>query len=239
MEYQSVFLRYELKYLISKEKKNAVLRAMKGRMTNDRYSKSDIRNIYFDTPNYRLIRASIEKPIYKEKLRVRSYGKTESDTKVFVELKRKYNGIVYKRRSAMTESEAHFHLSGNQPFSDTSQINKELNYFLDFYGSLTPSIFLSYERESFCDLNNDGLRITFDENILCRKSDLTLSSEAYGEPILDANLTLMEIKCPGGLPLWLSHTLSYNEIYKTSFSKYGVAYKKYIFPNDTSFALTD
>lgn len=230
MGYKTVFERYELKYLLTNAQKDAVLNAMSPYMALDEYGRTVIRNIYFDTPNFRLIRASIEKPIYKEKLRVRSYSKATAQINVFVELKKKYKSVVYKRRLSLPEQSAMDWVQGNRECSVKSQISSEIDYFLAYYQTLRPAVFLSYAREAYYPINGGSLRITFDDDILCRQTDLSLKSEAWGTPILDSGLTLMEIKCSGGIPLWLTRVLSENQIYKTSFSKYGTAYKKLIYP---------
>ena len=158
----------------------------------------------------------------------------EPDSKVFVELKKKANGIVYKRRLAMPNQAALLWLSGNGQCDQHSQIADEIDYFKKLYHPLRPTVFLSYEREAYYCKNNRDLRITFDENILCRQTDLTLESEIYGTEILPKDKILMEIKCNGGIPLWMTQVLSKEKIYKTSFSKYGTAYKTLIFPKTAS-----
>lgn len=230
MAYQSVFKRYELKYLLTATQKQRILQAMQPYMRLDKYGRTEIRNIYFDTDNYRLIRRSIERPLFKEKLRIRSYGRASSYSDVFVEIKRKYNNVVYKRRICMPESQALNWLCNREHTGQPTQISGEINYFLDFYNDLKPKVFLSYEREAFYAINGSDFRITFDENILCRQEELCLSSDAYGIPLLKDGMTLMEIKCSGGIPLWMIEVLSREHIYKTSFSKYGTAYEKTIFP---------
>ena len=96
-----IFERYEKKYLLDENQYTELQKVLKGRFQIDNYGKTTINNIYYDTPESLLIRRSIEKPVYKEKLRVRSYGKADSETQVFIELKKKYKGIVYKRRTSM------------------------------------------------------------------------------------------------------------------------------------------
>ena len=230
MASKNVFQRFELKYLLTPEDKAAVLLAMSEHMRPDNYGRTTIRNIYFDDPSYRLIRRSIEKPIYKEKLRVRSYRRAEPDSEVFVELKKKYHGTVFKRRASMPEATAMAWLCGGDiPFD--SQICREIEYFCDFYKTLRPALFLSYEREAYYSVLGDDLRITFDENIFARREDLSLTSDAYGFAVLPEGRTLMEIKCHGAIPLWMVEVLSKNKIYKTSFSKYGRTYTDYLLPN--------
>lgn len=230
MAYQYVFKRYEYKYLITREQKQRLLDVMTPYMRADDYGQTVIRNIYYDTPTYLLIRRSLEKPVYKEKLRVRSYVKAAPDSTVFVELKKKYNGVVYKRRMAMSEQGAERWLVERQIVTPDSQITREIEYFLNYYGELTPMVFLSYSREAFLSRGVSGLRITFDDSILCRCEDLSLCSEVYGRELLPEGMALMEIKCIRGMPLWLTEFLSKEKIYKTSFSKYGTAYREIIFP---------
>jgi len=230
MAIQTVFQRYEMKYLLTPDQKEAVLRAMQPYMEPDRYGRTSIRNLYYDTDNYRLIRRSIERPVYKEKLRVRSYGRAEPDGVVFAELKKKYKHIVYKRRLPLRAQEAADWLAGRRSCPVRTQIAAEIDYFVSYYETLHPVVFLSYEREAFAAKDGGVFRVTFDENILCRQEELTLDSEAYGAPVLEPGLVLMELKCAGGIPLWMTHTLSGERIYKTSFSKYGTAYQNILFP---------
>ena len=228
---QTVFKRYELKYMITLEQKERILEAISPYMSLDKYGRITIRNIYFDTENYRLIRRSIEKPAYKEKLRIRSYSQATSDSTVFVELKKKYDKVVYKRRIALTEGESMAWVTGKIPSPISTQISREIDYFIGFYEKLKPSVFLSYEREAYYERGGGDFRVTFDDMILCRQSDLSLCSEAYGIPILPEGMVLMELKCSGGIPLWMADVLSREKIYKTSFSKYGTAYTNLIYPD--------
>lgn len=230
MPYQAVFRRYELKYLLTQEQKNVLLTEIEKHMALDRYGRTTIRNVYFDTDNYRLIRRSIEKPAYKEKLRIRCYQKATPESEVFVELKKKYRSIVYKRRIAMPEKMALEWLCNKTPLKEQTQISNEIDYFLDYYKTLHPVAFLSYEREAYYCKDGSDLRVTFDEQILCRQTELSLESDIAGTSILDSNLVLMEIKCSGGIPLWMTKVLSAEHIYKTSFSKYGTAYQTFIYP---------
>ncbi|MBR6902670.1 MAG: polyphosphate polymerase domain-containing protein [Clostridia bacterium] len=173
----------------------------------------------------------MESPVYKEKLRVRSYELAHSDSTVFVELKKKYDHIVYKRRIPLKTNQAEEWLSGKTERPINSQIAKEIDYFLQFYKTLKPAIFLSYEREAYFSKTNSDLRITFDENILSRQTDMSLKADVSGEYVFPYELTLMEIKCSGAMPKWLSKALSKNGLFKTSFSKYGNAYINSIYPN--------
>lgn len=224
MGFQNIFKRYELKYLISEEQYRKLREAMSEHMHGDEYGRSTICNLYFDTPDYLLIRRSIEKPVYKEKLRVRSYGIATEDSTVFIELKKKYEKVVYKRRISTAEQTAMKFLVDREPVCE-GQIAKEINYFLDFYKPISPTCFLSYEREAFYGNDDHDFRMTFDRNILWRDYDLSLCKGIYGNPILKENQVLMEIKVAAAIPLWLARFLSENKIYKTSFSKYGNAYR--------------
>ncbi len=230
MAFQTVFKRYELKYMLTLDQKEKVLAAIKPYMELDKYGKTTIRNLYFDTDTYLLIRRSIEKPIYKEKLRIRSYSQATPDSTVFVELKKKYKHVVYKRRISLSESEAVRWLSGVKHTDKHTQISNEIDYFMELYGTLHPTVFLSYEREAYYAKDGTDFRVTFDDNILCRQADLSLQSDIYGTPILPEDRVLMEIKCSGGIPLWMTDILSKEKIYKTAFSKYGTAYRTLIFP---------
>lgn len=237
MAFQTVFMRYELKYMLTLEQKERILRAMEPYMQPDQYGRTTIRNIYFDTDSYRLIRRSLEKPVYKEKLRVRSYGQAKPDSTVFVELKKKYKGVVYKRRISLPEKDAMAWVCGGHGCGRDTQIAREIGYFLDYYRPLKPKVFLSYQREAYYSREGSDLRITFDDTILCRQEALSLRARAAGTPLLAGGMVLMEIKCSGGLPLWMTHLLSAEHLYKTSFSKYGAAYQTLIFPNEKEAAL--
>ena len=230
MAFQTVFKRYELKYILTPPQKEMILEAMSPYMQLDGYGRTTIRNIYFDTDNYRLIRHSIEKPAYKEKLRIRSYSQATADSTVFVELKKKYEQVVFKRRLPLCEREAMAWVCREQACPLDTQISREIDYFIGFYGKLKPTVFLSYEREAYYDKGGGDFRVTFDDHILCRQTDVSLCSSVYGEPILPEDKVLMELKCSGGIPLWMTEVLSRERIYKTSFSKYGTAYSTLIFP---------
>ena len=230
MAYQSVFKRYELKYLLTLEQKRQVVAAMAPHMALDQYGRTTIRNLYFDTDTFRLIRQSIGKPNYKEKLRIRSYAQAEPGSQVFVELKKKYKKVVYKRRISMPEKEAMEWICGEHVCDNGSQISEEVDYFLDYYQTLRPAVFLSYEREAYYAKDGGDFRVTFDDNILCRQEDLSLESDVWGAPLLPDGMVLLELKCSGGIPMWMTHVLSGMQIYKTSFSKYGTAYQTMIYP---------
>lgn len=231
MSIQTVFKRYELKYMLTAEQKEKMLEAMEPYMAPDQYGRTVIRNIYFDTDNYRLIRRSIEKPAYKEKLRIRSYAQADPESMVFVELKKKYKKVVYKRRIQMPEKEAMEWVTGEHHCRKETQISEEVDYFLNYYRLLHPVGFLTYEREAYYAKDQSDFRVTFDDTILFRQEDISLESDIYGTPLLPEGYALMEIKCSGAIPMWLARVLSKEHIYKTSFSKYGTAYSTMIYPN--------
>lgn len=218
------FERIETKYLITEEQKRNLLLHAAGRVRADEYGRSRITNVYFDTPDHRIIRRSLEKPVYKEKLRLRSYGTPDSrEATVFLELKKKYRGVVYKRREPMTYGEALSFLASPKP---ETQIERELARFLAFYPDLSPAMYLAYLREAFFGTADAGLRLTFDTDIRYREDAVDLSRSVYGRSLLPEGLVLLEIKTADGMPLWLSKILSEEKIFHTSFSKYGRAYEE-------------
>lgn len=225
-----VFERVEKKYLLTREKYNLLLEAIEPYMCADSYGKHTIGNIYYDTDTYELISRSIEKPKYKEKFRIRSYGVPKAEDKVFLEIKKKYKGIVYKRRVAMTLKEAKNYLEKGIRPSKEGQILKEIDYFISYYKA-TPKLYLAYDRVAYFGKENTNVRITIDHNIRSRDYNMSLDEGDYGTPLLNDYEYLMEIKVPGAIPLWLAKILSDLEIYPTSFSKYGNIYKKCILPN--------
>ncbi len=224
MTYQNIFKRYEIKFILTSANRKDLMEAMSGIMKIDKYGHTTIRNIYFDTGNFRLIRTSLDKPVYKEKLRVRSYQRVTGDDPVFVELKKKYDSVVYKRRIAMTESIASEWLEEGCPAPYDSQIAKEIGYFVNFYQDIGPKVFLSYEREAFYPEDGSDIRITLDSNIIARDYDLSLQKGVYGRNILDRDLSVLEVKVSETMPVWLIRFLRENNIVKSSFSKYGMYY---------------
>lgn len=224
---QTVFKRYEKKYMLNKEQYERLTAVINEHMKVDRYGKHTICNLYFDTDDYRLIRTSIEKPVYKEKLRLRSYGIPDHDTKVFLEIKKKYDGIVYKRRISFPLRDAYTYLNDDTRKMSTAdtQIKKEIDYFISYYHPV-PKMYIAYDRVAyFCEKDND-FRITFDSDIRYRKDDLFLEHGDHGVLLLDKDMYLMELKIAGAIPLWLTRAMSELKIYPTSFSKYGSIYKK-------------
>ena len=216
-----VFKRYELKYALTYNQYLAVLPEIKKRLTSDKFGLITIQSLYYDTENYRLIRESIERPAFKEKLRLRCYNLNENDDDIYVEMKRKYDGVVYKRRIACKEKEVEDVLNGK---AATTQIGRELEYFSKYYGNLKPSMLIIYDREAYYDENSD-LRVTFDRNVRYRKTDLNFHTSLCGENLLPEDVVLMELKTGSALPLLICEVLNKEKIVKTSFSKYGAAYR--------------
>lgn len=243
--YQAVFKRKEIKYLLSSEERNALLPILEAHMEPDVFAHSSISNLYYDTPDFRMVRRSLEKPMYKEKLRLRSYGTPENTSTVFPEIKKKAMGIVYKRRISLPYQEAVSFLSGQQIASTdtcdgttqqiastdmcdgtTRQILHELGWMLASYENLSPRMFLSYERDSYKGISDPSLRLTLDQDILFRTDRLDLQEGAFGEAILLPDQTLMEVKISNAAPLWLAQALSEIGIFPVPFSKYGRAYER-------------
>ncbi|MBR1496853.1 MAG: polyphosphate polymerase domain-containing protein [Oscillospiraceae bacterium] len=223
---QSCFKRYEKKYLLTWEQYEAMRRGMERYMVADRYSNYTICNIYYDTPDWRLIRTSLEKPVYKEKLRVRSYGAVSGRDNVFVELKKKYDGVVYKRRVTMRCVDAVRWLRGDT-VSDPGQIHHEIDWFMKSYRP-DPRVFIGYDREAYAGKENSELRLTFDTGLRWRDEEVDLRCGDHGTYLLPEDAILMEIKIPGAAPLWLAELLSENGIFSTTFSKYGTYYKEVV-----------
>ena len=226
---QTCFQRYEKKYLLTKAQYQTVRFGMAPYMKADAYPRYSISNLYYDTETYDLIRTSLEKPVYKEKLRLRSYGVPKNGDDAFIEIKKKFDGVVYKRRVTMRLPAAMRYLNREQA-GDDSQISHEIDYFLHLYRP-EPKAFIAYDRKAFAADDGGELRITFDTRLRARSNDLDLRFGDYGTLLLDEDLYLMEIKIPGSAPLWLSRLLSDNGIYPTSFSKYGEYYKRFVIGN--------
>ena len=219
-----IFKRIEKKYRISLTDKENLLSEISDKLIPDSHGKSRIFSLYLDTPDYRLIRASIEAKTYKEKLRLRCYGTPNDDSKVFFEIKKKFKGVVYKRRVAMTLSDAKNYIY-NGRIPEDSQIMREIDYAMHFYNRPTPSTLITYDREAYYLKDAPYVRITFDSNIKYQSGELFRETESVS-PILSSDEYVLEIKTDGAMPLWLSHALDKCEILPSSFSKYGTAYRE-------------
>lgn len=226
---QTNFRRYEVKYKLTINQYEKLLKTLPNTMKLDDYGRHKISNIYFDTDDYRIIRHSLEKPKYKEKLRVRCYGNPDENSKAFVELKKKFNGVVYKRRFHTSQKEALDFLCYNEKCSVDTQISREISYFKDSYENIKPRVYLSYEREAYYCQEDENFRLTFDFNIKSRETDVSFYESNYDREVLSDEYVLLEVKTVLGMPKWFLNYLSENEVYKTSFSKYGTAYQKYYY----------
>lgn len=227
---QTNFKRYEKKYMLTQRQQENLMSEILPYIKEDKFGRYTICNIYYDTKDWELIRRSIQKPVYKEKLRVRSYGVPADDDKAFIEIKKKYKGIVYKRRITAQAKDVQEVLtagSGIEIKKSDEQIRNEILWFQNFYRT-EPRTFIGYDRQAFAGTRDSGLRITFDKNLRWRDEELDLRCGDYGQPVLQDEQVLMEIKMPGTCPLWLAHILNENGIYPTSFSKYGTCYKNFI-----------
>ncbi|MBQ8798025.1 MAG: polyphosphate polymerase domain-containing protein [Lachnospiraceae bacterium] len=232
-----VFNRYEKKYRITDECYKKLRERLLEYMEPDAHSRDGefytICNIYYDTVHNDLIRRSQEKPVYKEKLRLRSYGVVTPEDKVFLEIKKKYKGLVNKRRTKLKLAEAYaFVESGELPVHQSymnAQVLRELQYFLKRMDmELRPALFLSYDRVAMFGKDNKDFRVTFDRNITTRRYDLGLHYGVYGEKLLPEDEWIMEVKIENAMPLWMTKILSEFQIYPASFSKYGTEYTNYV-----------
>ncbi len=224
---QANFKRYELKYILTQSQYASLIEAMSCEMRLDEYGRHKISNIYYDTEDYKVIRHSLEKPKYKEKLRVRCYGKPCEDNMAFIELKKKFNGIVYKRRIYDKQKNVLSFVDNKKGSLKDTQILNEINYFKNIYENIKPRVYLSYEREAYFSLVDDEFRMTFDFNIKTRDTNISFSESNIDLNVLSNKYILLEVKTVMGLPNWLITFFNNNNIYKTSFSKYGTAYQKY------------
>lgn len=221
----NIFEREEKKYVISRAEFNEILPVLTEHMVWDKYGKQTINSLYFDDEFHLSIQKSISKPVYKEKLRLRSYGTPNQEDLVYLELKKKYRGVVYKRRLEMTLGEANTYLQEGT-VKCNSQIFREIDYIRNLY-NLKPAVFIAYERVALIGMA-EGLRITFDTDVRFRTNDLCLQHENDTTPLTDKDSYVMEIKTPDVLPFWLAKLLNSKKIYPMSFSKYGKIYEKYL-----------
>lgn len=230
-----VFNRIEKKYMITEDVCDKFIKKISPYMETDEFCKDGkmypINNIYFDTKDNDLIRTSIDKPIYKEKLRLRSYGIPSIDDIVFLEIKKKYRGVVNKRRTLLTLRQAYaFLFEGIMPEEGeylNRQVLNELKFFMEYYKPAA-KLFLAYDRVAMFGKEDSNLRITFDRNIRSRRNDLRLENSDRGEKLLADNLVLLEIKTSTSFPLWLVDILDEFDMKGISFSKYGTEYKNYM-----------
>jgi len=219
------FSRYEKKYLLTAEQYRLLSEKLEEYFVPDHFYHSTVCSLYYDDENYSLIRSSIEGPVFKEKLRIRSYGLPSGDDSVFVELKMKYKGTVYKRRVELEAAQAQAWLAGQMPAPDSSVTHREIDAILSKF-SLFPRAYIVCDRLALAAKTVPQLRVTFDRSIRYRDYDLDIFSGLHGQELLKDGSVLMEIKMPLSAPLWLARMLSELGIFPTSFSKYGTCYRQ-------------
>ncbi|MBO4396674.1 MAG: polyphosphate polymerase domain-containing protein [Eubacterium sp.] len=224
---QSNFSRIEKKYVLRPEQFENIKNELDEFFLPDAYPKYTICNLYYDTDDYSLARHSIDKPYYKEKLRVRSYGVPAEQDNIFAEIKKKCGGVVYKRRVCAPLQEVFDFLEKGRPLKDNPQIQAELQWFYNQYHPV-PKVFIAYDREAFVGKDDPELRLTFDKNIRYRTERIDLSAGDDGKPVLDDERIVMEIKVATAYPLRLTRILSRCEVYPAGFSKYGTCYEKHL-----------
>lgn len=228
-----VFNRYEHKYLLDRQTYEKVIKIMDRHMELDSHNENHepytIANIYYDTADDYLIRTSLSHPEYREKLRLRSYGVPQDASEVYLEIKKKYKGLVNKRRTTLSLSEAYeFVKTGTAPEPKAymnRQVVNEITYLLHIY-DLKPKLYLAYDRIAYFEKDNPDLRISFDMNIRSRRYDLKLEDGDFGEMLLDNDIYLMEIKTSLAKPLWLTNMLTELGIKRKRFSKYGTEFRQ-------------
>ena len=223
--FKDVFERIETKFLLDDMQYTELMKKLENMAAIDSYGKTSILNIYFDTPDYKIIERSLEKPVYKEKLRLRTYGIANDETNAFIEIKKKYKGVVYKRRISMPYAKAVDYLVNGKEVEKRSQISDEIDYFLQFYKGIRPAMAISYDRIAMAGIHDPELRITFDTNIRWRTDKLSLTEGNVGKDILLPGQHLMELKIAGAMSVEMARILDELNIRQTSFSKYGRGYQ--------------
>lgn len=222
---QTVFQRYEKKYLMEEPLYTAFREALSPFMEEDIYGLTTVCSLYLDTEDDLLIRRSLNSPLYKEKFRLRSYGIPGMDSHVFLEIKKKYDRVVSKRRTELTLEEAYGWLYEGVRPGEESQIRKEIDFFLARY-PLKKRLFLAYDRVALAGREDPEFRVTFDRGIRSRRIDPGPEKGDHGQALLPPGLVLMETKILGAVPLWFSDLLAFFRIYPVSFSKYGNVYRR-------------
>lgn len=221
---QKVFNRVEKKFLLNQEQYDNLMKELLVYMEIDSYGLHNIRNIYFDTDDFALIRTSIEKPEYKEKFRIRCYGQPMEESDIFLEIKKKYKGVVNKRRVTLKPDEAWKYLLEDVKPQNDGQIMREIDFMKQRY-HMKPVLYLAYDRLALFGREDKDFRVTFDRNIRSRRDNLTLFCDEGNDYLMEEGRYLMEVKITNAMPLWFVELLSKYEIRSTSFSKYGRIYQ--------------
>lgn len=220
MAYANTFKRREMKFLLDEEQYAFLRSEIEKHMTEDDFGRHTILNIYLDNHNNDLIRSSLGKPVYREKLRLRAYGNVEDNSEAFLEIKKKFRGITYKRRFELTYKALHDYITDGTPPDKRGQVFEEIDYMIRRM-SLEPKIVICYDREAYYGNDDKEFRLTFDGNVRFRRDELDLRSGDHGEYLITQPYTVMEVKSAGAIPIWLARTLSEKKIFHGSFSKYG------------------
>lgn len=241
---QSTFARKEKKYLLSPTQFDSLMGEIGDRLEEEPFGRSKVSSLYYDTPSFELIGRSLEKPLYKEKLRIRAYGEYDPAAAVFVELKKKFKGIVYKRRVQMSERAAYLFMGG-RPYGQVcrayplgegertscvsaqaeEQIAREVEACIHRHPGLVPSMMVVVDRLPLHTVDGSDVRITFDIDARYRCEGLAFSQRLAGDPIFPGGEVVMEVKCQAAYPLWLVRALDRVEAYCRPCSKYGTAYR--------------
>ena len=216
--------RMEQKYFVSFDKYKKLMDIIEDKLVKDKYFSERIYNIYFDNDEYEFMTKSLDKPLYKEKVRLRSYETADKNSNVFLEIKKKFQGHGNKRRVVINYNDAIDYIN-NKIIPDTNkQIMNELDYTFK-KNNLKPKISLTYDRLSYAFKEDDSYRITFDTNIRYsnKKIDLVDLDDDY---CLFNDGYIMEVKTLKGYPMWFIKALNELKLFPTSYSKVGEAYKE-------------
>ena len=224
-----IFRREEKKYFLTDEQYKLLTNKISKYLKNDIHGISTISNIYFDNDNNEIIIKSLERPIYKEKVRLRGYGKIDLDSYVYLEIKKKYKGIVGKRRIKLKLSD-YYNYYNNNVIPYNNQIMKEIDYCFKKY-KLKPKLFLAYDRIAYYAKDDNNFRLTFDYNIRSSYDDLCIEKVEKTNNLYDNNYYIMEVKSLNSMPIWFIKVISDLKIYPVSFSKYGTIYGKEVIKN--------
>lgn len=229
------FARVETKYLLTLSQADQIEESLiREGFERLSFGSPTVQSLYYDTADYALIRASLERPSYKEKLRLRAYGEAGHITNTFLEIKKKYRGVVYKRRTAMGLTQAAEALRTGLMPGEAGQVGREALYMARRYG-LSPAAVILYDRDAWISKVHPEVRITFDRNLSFRDWAMDLNCPDRGLSLIRADQRLMEIKTGGAYPLWLVRLLEEAGARRTHFSKYGLAYRKFIQPEKKDF----
>lgn len=243
----ATFKRYEKKYLITKEQLDAILPQLLEYTELDPFCLGGnmyrIYSIYYDTDNHDVIRQNSSKPVYKEKMRIRSYyDRKDPEDKIFMEIKKKSEGQGNKRRIKLKIKELEpFVNDGIMPETHdylSAQVAKELAYYLKM-NKVHPALYVQYDRLALFGKEDKDFRMTFDTNVRVRRSNFQFGESDEDELLLPGGEYIMEIKILGAMPLWLTEILDKNKLYSRGFSKYGVKFKQDLQNGKISYNLTD